>query len=92
MNYTIYIRKTNWNKFKDEENKAELVNTLLNNHYGGNKLPEALKPVALSEADNYDPEADGWRWDAYRKIIVNTNTGETSKGDVVRGKVVNIYD
>lgn len=33
MNQTIYFRKENWEKFKDEPQKSELVNLLLARHY-----------------------------------------------------------
>lgn len=52
MNYTIYIRKKNWNKFQDEENKAELINTLLAKHYAdGSSQVDSLGITRIKGAD-----------------------------------------
>lgn len=34
MHQTIYIRKSNWDRFKDEADKSRLVNELLEKYYG----------------------------------------------------------
>lgn len=34
MQYNVYFRKHNWERFKEEPEKAELINKLLEKHYG----------------------------------------------------------
>lgn len=47
MQYNIYIRRDNWEKFKDEKLKAELINGLLQSHYKG--TPAQTKPKKAVE-------------------------------------------
>jgi hypothetical protein len=37
MQYNIYFRRDNWERFKDEENKSKLINTLLEDYYKNNQ-------------------------------------------------------
>ena len=39
MQQNIYFRKDVWEKFKDEENKSEVINMLLKDFYGQIKNP-----------------------------------------------------
>lgn len=36
MQYNIYFRKDNWDRFKNEPSKSDLINSLLASHYGLN--------------------------------------------------------
>lgn len=54
MQYNIYFRKQNWERFKDEENKSGLINKLLSEHYkgrGGTSIESPIKQkrVPISE-------------------------------------------
>lgn len=62
MQYTLYIRKDINERFKDEEEKSKLVNTLLDTHYSINvsakQKPEAKKepekPLMVENWGNLD--------------------------------------
>lgn len=57
MNQTIYFRKEIWELFKDEPNKSEVINRLLDMHYSmGGKLRD--KPLYPQDTIAYknDPE------------------------------------
>jgi hypothetical protein len=56
MQYNTYYRKDVWEKFKDEADKSDLVNSLLSEHYGRPKtatesviLRDPPKPLPMSE-------------------------------------------
>jgi hypothetical protein len=74
MNYTIYIRKRNWDRFQSEPNKADLINKLLESHY----------------TEERNPYLDTLEYDTVRKVIYDPETGETFKGIVDNGKVLSI--
>lgn len=49
MQYNIYFRKDNWERFKDEENKSGLINYLLETHYGKLENISASRVEATKE-------------------------------------------
>lgn len=58
MQYNIYFRKENWDKFQAEENKSELINKLLSNHYTGLKVGDRLDstpPLQVVKIDKTEP-------------------------------------
>lgn len=66
MNQTIYIRKANWEHFKDEPDKSALVNNLLALHYNQPvKTPARmaahstyLSPVSSTDKPEGKPVSD----------------------------------
>lgn len=49
VNHTIYFRKENWDKFKDEPQKSELVNLLLSRHYDIFKVGTLVEEVPAED-------------------------------------------
>lgn len=89
MNYTIYIRKENWDYFKDEENKSELVNSLLESHYGkGQKPAEEREEVHTNETPPEVPKV------AQKALKTCKNGHQTFRDDkkcMVKDCKYNIY-
>lgn len=52
MNYTIYIRKQNWQLFENEDKKAELINKLLTNHYKATPYDNMPKVLNFEEPED----------------------------------------
>jgi hypothetical protein len=89
MQYNIYFRRDNWERFKDEENKSKLINTLLEEHFS--KTPHTPLQETIEEKlipkNILEPEMKKacclrpspcvhWNWNAYEEHYVNILTGE----------------
>ena len=92
MNYNIYIRKQNWELFQDEDNKADLVNKLLAEHYGLRGPSERQFRVknASELIEERNPYLDTLKYDTVRQVIYDPDTGETFRGKVENGRVISI--
>jgi len=60
MQYNIYIRRDNWEKFKNEDKKAELINRLLSAHYGRSKDAVPAKPTKDVDQVNTEVAVAAW--------------------------------
>lgn len=52
MNHTIYFRKKVWERFKDEEDKSDLVNSLLEEFYEESKPSVTTQHKAIDKKDS----------------------------------------
>lgn len=90
MQYNIYFRRDNWERFKNEENKSKLINTLLEDYYKTPHTPlqetikEKLIPQNILEPDLNLKRACclrpspcvHWNWNGIEENYVNILTGE----------------
>lgn len=93
MQYNIYFRKENWELFQDEENKSQLINELLTQHYGGSvgvtpaHLDTATNPLNIPGVQKGINEGlpcckkpspcRHWSYNDLEGVWVNSLTGET---------------
>jgi hypothetical protein len=52
MQYNIYFRKGNWDRFEQEENKSKLINELLDKHYGQYPVPDTEYPKVQAKLES----------------------------------------
>jgi hypothetical protein len=91
MQYNIYFRRDNWERFKDEENKSKLINTLLEDYYKDYKTPHTPLQETIEEKpipqNILEPDLKRacclrpspcvhWNWNGIEENYVNILTGE----------------
>jgi hypothetical protein len=60
MNHTVYFRKGIWERFEKEENKSELINSLLSKHYSitTQDYPKVQVRVESPKLESVKPSKD----------------------------------
>jgi len=100
MQYNIYFRRDNWERFKDEENKSKLINKLLEDYYQTPHTPlqetieEKPIPQNILEPDLNLKRACclrpspcvHWNWNGIEENYVNILTGEIRDLDEIRAE------
>ena len=56
MQYNIYFRRDNWERFKDEENKSKLINKLLEDYYSQTSSQTPHTPLQETEEEKPKPQ------------------------------------
>lgn len=56
MQYNIYFRRDNWERFKDEENKSKLINKLLEDYYSQIEDLSQTPHTPLQETEEEKPK------------------------------------
>ena len=100
MQYNIYFRRDNWERFKDEKNKSKLINTLLEEHFS--KTPHTPLQETIEEKpipkNILEPDLNlkacclrpspcvHWNWNGIEENYVNILTGEIRDLEQIRAE------